>query len=56
MKVKKSGCKFVVQYDKTHIQCAVDGSIRSIGRGCPCAFYKPSFWAKIKNIFTLQND
>ena len=56
MKTKKSGCKFAVQRNKTQITCAVDGSIRSVGKGCPCALYKQSFWAKIKNIFTLQND
>ena len=56
MKTKKSGCKFAAQLNRTQIICSKDGSIRSVGKGCPCTVYEPSLWTKIKNIFTLQND
>ena len=56
MKRKKSGCKFAVQYNKTQIQCAVNGAICTVGKGCPCKMYQSTLWAKIKNIFTTQND
>ncbi len=55
MKTKKSGCKFATQRNKTQIQCSRDGSIRSVGKGCPCNAHEPSFWTKIKNIFTKEN-
>lgn len=51
MKTKKSGCKFATRCGKGKIQCTVDGSIRSIGKGCPCVLYKPSFWTKVKTFF-----
>lgn len=58
MKTKKSGCKFAMRYGKDKIQCAVDGSIRSIDKGCPCKVYVPSFWTKVKtflmNIFIKE--
>jgi hypothetical protein len=51
MKTKNSGCKFAMRYGKDKIQCTIDGSIRTVGNGCPCKVYVPSFWSKIKNIF-----
>jgi hypothetical protein len=51
MKTKKIGCKFAKKRNATQIKCSKDGSIRSVGKGCPCNAYEPSFWNKIKNFF-----
>lgn len=53
-----SPCKYARRYDKKHIRCNIDKSVRNVGkaRGCNacnplnCLRYRPSLWAKIRGL------
>lgn len=32
------------------VNCTLDGSIRNLGRGCPCKKFEYKLWEKIKQI------
>lgn len=44
-------CKYAIKYDKTHIKCSKDNSIRKLGKGCPCKAYKESWFTRFINKF-----
>ena len=49
------GCKYLEHIGDGKVKCHIDGSIRTIGRGCGgrwhCKKYKPTLWQKIKQWF-----
>lgn len=43
-----SKCKHETEYSDNKIRCAKDGSLRTVGKGCPCRGYEDTWFAKLK--------
>lgn len=42
-------CKHSQQYSDKQVRCCKDGSIRTVGKGCPCKAYAETWWQKLKS-------